>query len=338
MKFRTECEAERGRCKIEVERPLLLVGSCFSDYMCQRMRECLWRATNPAGTLFNPLSIAKFLELATTCGLTAGDEVPRSEARQEIADSIFESGGAWHSWLGDSHFSGADSVTVAKNVIDGLILACGCLKEDATLIVTFGTAFCYYLAGKKNYVVANCHKQPGALFERRRIDMETIVDTWSKLLGRLRSLFPHMKVVFTVSPVRHVRDGLHENTLSKGILHLAVERLCKEFGFCSYFPAYEILNDDLRDYRFYADDLVHPSPKAVEYIWEKFRDTYVDESGQRLLKEGENLYRRLSHRPLIEGFPGTAAFQAETTRRLDSFLTSHPGMRDPRHDNPDMTI
>ena len=141
--------------------------------------------------------------------------------------------------------------------------------------------------------------------------------------------------MLTVSPVRHVRDGLHGNAVSKAVLLLAVEELCATCGGVSYFPAYEIVNDDLRDYRFYASDLVHPSAEAVEYIWEAFTAAYLDDAGRRYLKEGESLRRRLEHRPLMPGAPGAAEFKEETRRMLAGFLRRYPGAAVPREFMPE---
>ena len=130
--------------------------------------------------------------------------------------------------------------------------------------------------------------------------MEEIASLWTGLCLRLKELFPHLSFIFTVSPVRHLKDGFEGITLSKATLHLAIERICRNISDCHYFPAYEILCDDLRDYRFYASDLVHPSDSAVEYIWEIFRKTYLDEAGEKIIKEGSKKYKALHHRPITQ--------------------------------------
>lgn len=137
------------------------------------------------------------------------------------------------------------------------------------------------------------------MFERRRLTIGEISALWSDLCNRLTTLYPNLNIIFTVSPVRHLKDGFEGNARSKATLHLAVEEICQASDKCFYFPAYEIVNDDLRDYRFYASDLAHPSDTAVEYIWEIFRQTYVDAEGERLLKEGNRRYKALNHRPIF---------------------------------------
>lgn len=319
MKFRTEYTAGRdASLTLSPRQPLALVGSCFADNIGARARRCMWDAGNPLGVLFNPLSIADALELC----LLAENPAAR------FADTLFEAGGVWHSWMFDSGVS-ALTPRDCRNIFEERRLRLqDAVGQSGCLFVTFGTAWCYFLAdgrdtagraGMPGRVVANCHKMPQRMFERRRVSAEDISARWRVLMDRLRELCPGLRVIFTVSPVRHVRDGLHENALSKATLLLAVDSLCAADRMCGYFPAYEIVNDDLRDYRFYASDLVHPSEEAVEYIWEAFQTTYLDDAGRRRLREGESLRRRMDHRPLIPDAPGADAFRAETDRLLARF-------------------
>lgn len=320
MKFRTEIKVGREEFSLRPERPMAMLGSCFADNLSKRMRDCLWDASNPLGVLFNPLSIAMAIEL------TLFDE----HATDTFADSLFTHDGITHSWLFDTSYS---SATGTDDVIRKFISTRSrfeyMLERGQTLCVTFGTALCYFLnadnrTDNEGHLVANCHKQPAAQFTRRRVNIEKITYIWLRLATKLKTRFPELKIIFTVSPVRHVRDGLAENSLSKATLLLAVERLCAELDFCHYFPAYEIVNDDLRDYRFYASDLVHPSDEAVEYIWEIFRGTYLDEAGLRFLKEGEAIARRAAHRPIMEIAERTIAFRAETRKLYEDFHRKFP--------------
>lgn len=313
MKFRTELEIRKSAVALRPELPVALVGSCFADNIARRMRRCLWDARTPLGVLFNPLSIAEVLRAC----LPAPDE-------EAWRASLFERYGLTYSWLSDSSGTAGDldaSLALFRDRALRLRLA---LESGGTLIVTFGTAYCYFLSGRPDFAVANCHKQPQSGFVRRRVGVDEILEAWRPLLGSLRREFPTLRVILTVSPVRHLRDGFHDNTLSKAVLHLAAERICSEFGFCEYFPAFELVADDLRDYRFYADDLLHPSPEAVEYIWEKFKEAYVDGAGLELLREGEALCRRFSHRPLIPDSPDARAFAARTAELLADFRRRYP--------------
>lgn len=289
MKFRTEYKAERSGVLLNPDREVMLLGSCFAENIVKRMVRCRWDAVNPFGVLFNPLSIATAVNLALS---------PENEAKVEIEDSIFECDGIRHSWLFDSGMSSRDKAVSETRIADALALFRGRIVKSEALFVTFGTAWCYFL-NRTGAVVANCHKQPQSLFTRRRISIEEIAEVWTPLIEKLREINPSLEVIFTVSPVRHLKDGFVENMRSKATLILAVEEISRRFDFCNYFPAYEILNDDLRDYRFYAADLAHPSDQAVDYIWEIFQETYLDPAGRQRLKEGEKLTRLSEHRPII---------------------------------------
>lgn len=314
MKWRTEIENVKTGLRINPERGILLTGSCFADYMASRMRAGLWNAQNPFGVLFNPLSIAEALRIAFL------SESPESDYNR----SIFESDGKYLSWLSEGSLRCATREDAIDNLMDKRRNARNLLLTGQTLCVTFGTAWCYFLKDGSRRVVANCHKQPQSRFDRRRISVEEICDKWFPIVSQIKELYRDLKILFTISPVRHVRDGLHDNTLSKAILHLAADRICSKFNYCSYFPAYEIVIDDLRDYRFYADDLVHPSDTAVEYIWEVFRKSFLDAEGENMLKQGEEITRRLSHRPLFPDSPEALSFALKTKEMYTRFRTEYP--------------
>lgn len=314
MKFRTEYNASPAPFTLDPSLPVALVGSCFSDNITQRMRRCLWDAGTPAGVLFNPLSIASALRLMLL----------QPDAESAYADTLFESGGMVHSRMFDSSMSATSRTVSTERFMAARARLHHLISNGRTLCVTFGTSYCYRLKGANPVVVANCHKQPAALFVRERLDTATIVDVWQKLMTDLRKLYTGLRFIFTVSPVRHVRDGLHENNLSKAILLLACEEICRGTADSHYFPAYEILNDDLRDYRFYASDLVHPSADSVEYVWEKFRETFLTERGREILREGEEIARRLAHRPILPDSEEARRFAARTAELLADFHARHP--------------
>ena len=262
--------------KIGYDDQILLMGSCFADSMCAKLHEHYFRVEgNPFGVLYNPASIAMAIEMA--------------RKSQTIEDKdLVEHGGLWHSMAHHGVFSDID-MAVVLDKCNGSIVALRQALENATVItITFGTAWVYEYAGK---VVGNCHKIPANQFVRRRMTVEEIVATWQPLVEAM----PDKKWLFTVSPIRHVKDGLHENHINKGILLQAVEQLTKQTG-CSYFPAYEIMLDELRDYRYYAEDMVHPSAMAVEYIWQRLVETYMTADTQAEMKILHQLWRDEHHR------------------------------------------
>lgn len=289
MKFRTEYRPQPSSLRLSPEHPVVLLGSCFSQNIARKMIECDWEAFNGVGTLYNPLSIAKVLDLL----LFDNDFFTTTKK------SLFQApDGLIHSWFFDTHFSrmSADEcISAIENCRKNLVST---LSQAETLIVTFGTAWCYFLTEDKE-IVANCHKMPQDMFVRRRISIKEIVDVWTQFCQQLKNRFPNLSIIFTVSPVRHMKDGFEGNARSKATLLLAVEEICSLYDFCHYFPAFEIISDDLRDYRFYATDLVHSSDSAVEYIWEIFRQTFLDSRGENLLKEGNRRYKALNHRPIL---------------------------------------
>lgn len=294
MKFRTEYKITRSSLTLDPERPIVLVGSCFAANIAAKMQECMWNAFNGIGTLYNPMSIAKVLKLLMIEDFDIKD----------IEYSLFESNERVNSWLFDSHFSASSREKCIQSIKETRKRLLEVFEDAQALIITFGTAWCYSHAGmsedENEYIVANCHKMPSSLFHRRRVSIEEISSVWIDLCDKLKKKYPNLRIIFTVSPVRHLKDGFEGNTLSKATLHLAVERICEKTPECIYFPAYELVNDDLRDYRFYASDLVHPSDSAVEYIWEIFCNTFLDQQGMMKIKEGNKMFKRLNHRQIIQ--------------------------------------
>lgn len=291
MKFRTEYEARPERVLINPEEAAVLIGSCFTDYIGARMKKCRWRAyPNVTGTLFNPSSIAKIMRLAAS-----GENI-----MAPVDESLAQRGEFWVSWLSDSSCTTYSREETKERVVGNILSLRNLLSEARTLIVTFGTAWIYELQERPDYIVANCHKFPAANFMRRRLTIKEITEEWNGLLALLAKNYPELRIIFTVSPVRHLKDGFEGNSRSKAILQLACEEICAANPQTDYFPSFEIMNDDLRDYRFYGPDLVHPSDMAVDYIWEKFQQRYLSEASRRLLAEGEKLTKRLNHRPNIK--------------------------------------
>ena len=296
--------------KITYQDHVLLLGSCFSDSMAEKMAACyLPHTSNPYGTLYNPLSIAQAMDTQT-------DE-----------EWIVSDKGLYHSLLRHGSFSGTDEREVRRAVAESRKKMAQALMQATVVIITFGTAWVYEYEGR---VVANCHKLPASAFTRRRLTVREIVAVWKPILERYKD----KHFIFTVSPIRHIKDGLHENQLSKGILLAAVEELirqdppqpslqregveeipstsernlspslCREgrggashWGI-EYFPSYEIMLDELRDYRFYAEDMVHPSAQAVQYVWERFVSTYMSPQTQQQMQTLHRFYQKKHHRIL----------------------------------------
>lgn len=286
MRFRTELKPDKFPFVLDPNKPIAALGSCFADNIVNRMKGSGWNASNPFGTLFNPISIASALKLALNNDPSC------------FENTLFNDGSSWRSFSFGSIMADKDRENVIARFNDAVSKLKGTLSKAETILITFGTSRVYSLKDHTpEYIVGNCHKQPDRMFIRRRLTVDEIVECWKETITLLRSHYPELKVIFTVSPVRHLRDGAHGNTLSKAILHIAVEELCEECQDVFYFPAYEILNDDLRDYRFYDTDLVHPSEAGIEYIWEKFTESLLDTKGREVLLQGEKRIKAEKHIP-----------------------------------------
>lgn len=282
MKFRTEISIAPLPAKIGYPSRLLLLGSCFAAEIGGQLADAKFHAAcNPTGTLFNPASIASLL-LRAECGQPVGLE----ELRQGADNS-------WFHYGTDTFFDGPDPDRVLARINTALRKCHTALLESDRVIFTFGTAWVYRLR-ETGEVVANCHKQPQTLFERQRLTVGEIVAAWSDLLA---TTLAGKQVILTVSPIRHLGDGLPGNAVSKATLRLAAEELTERFPHVHYFPAFEVLTDDLRDYRFYADDLVHPSTLAVKYVWEKFAEAVFDEDTRKTLTAVQEIVRAARHAP-----------------------------------------
>ena len=260
MKLYTSVDIAPSEKKIAYNDKILLLGSCFADNIGAKFGEHYFQTTiNPFGTLYNPASIARVLS---------------GVVKREMALDIVQHNGLWHSMMHHGSFSHPDKDMLMARCEESQTLLCTALQEANTIIVTFGTSWVYKMDGM---VVANCHKMPAERFDRYCMSAGDIIDSWLPLLNRI----PNKHWIFTVSPIRHIKDGLHANHLSKANLLHAIDVLianARDFNptsTYSYFPSYEIMLDELRDYRFYAEDMIHPSQVAVDYIWQRFVDTYM---------------------------------------------------------------
>ena len=282
MKFRTEIPTPKYPFNISYQDKLMLVGSCFSDHTGSFFQEMRFDAlSNPFGTLFNPVSIATALKISLEPSLF----------NEQHIDFFNEK---WISYAHHGRFSHPDKETFWQNISQSINRAHDFLVSADYLFLTFGTAYCYRMI-ERDLIVANCHKIPANQFEKQLLTIGQIVTCYQKMLMQLQQFNPKLKVIFTVSPVRHLGDGFHENQISKSILHLSIHQLVDN-TFTFYFPSYEILNDDLRDYRFYAADLCHPSDAAVTYIREKLTEAFFTPETQEQMKEVVKENKAQGHR------------------------------------------
>ena len=312
MELITKVEYDKAPFKISHLSKSLLLGSCFAENIGCLMRENKFDCdVNPFGILYNPLSVSKALDDIIAC-------------KHYGPDDLFFHQECYHSYMHHGSFSATNREMVLDTINTRLSKASQRLAQTEVLIITFGTAWVYYLQSTRE-VVSNCHKMPAKTFVRERLTVNDIVETYSSLIAKLQQCSPNLRLLFTVSPIRHVKDGLHENQLSKATLLLAIDELTRKFPEqVSYFPAYEIVMDELRDYRFYADDMVHPSALAVQYIWERFCELYFSADTLQLMKECSNLARALAHRPLKPDSTEYKRFLGQIVLKIERLNEKYP--------------
>ena len=281
MKFRTEIEVQPLKATIDYNTKIFAIGSCFATNIAVRLAQAKFRVeTSPTGILFNPASIARTL---TAFATNKAADPARIVARGE----------EWVSLDCHSELIGRteeEALNLWQNAISEGYSA---LQSADCVVITLGTAW-VYKHNATGEIVANCHKIPQREFTRKRLTVAEICEIFRPLMEGVLS---DKQVIFTVSPVRHIADGLAENSVSKATLRIAIDQLCSLYPNADYFPAYEIVTDDLRDYRFYADDLVHPSAAAVEYIWEKFVSCALNSTAKQQLERVEKIVAAAQHRP-----------------------------------------
>ena len=283
MELRTTFKIEPSPYKITYDDRVIFIGSCFASSIGFQIElGKIPVMINPAGAVFNPVSVCNTLDTITT-------------GKEFIQDDLYFYDGNWLSFYHYTDFSSDDPVKVLEKINNKSKEASDFLKKSKFLFITFGTARIYRWENT-GLVVSNCHKIPSARFRSELLSVNEIVVLWTKQLDRLSSLFPQLNVVFTISPVRHWKDGAHGNQVSKSVLFLAVEELLNHPSHPQYFPAYELVMDDLRDYRFYNDDMLHPSSSAINYIWEAFSACYIDDKALNIRNNVIKITKACSHR------------------------------------------
>jgi hypothetical protein len=270
-------------------------------------------SVNPNGILFNPVAISNCLSAA----------INQSQANEDhiiSRDGLFFSYDHHSSFHSESRTELADKISKTNNTTLTQLTSCD------YLFITFGTAFVYTLRGRE-HTVANCHKQPSSTFSKRLLEPEEIVNIYSDLIHELAQINPDLQIIFTVSPVKHLRDGVEQNSLSKSTSILAVHKLVARFNRCSYFPAFELVNDDLRDHRFYEKDLAHPTEVAIDYVWDKFIDCYFSDETKALNGQIEKLNLAEAHKPLFHTKDPDAALQEFILKQKEEINKRDPAFR-----------
>lgn len=311
MEFRTPVSLPDAPFRLLPSSHALTVGSCFAEGVGRRLIDSLAAHAamcNPLGVMYNPASVA------TTIGLLLDTAEKRLSLREE--DFILTTDGLWHHRLCAGEVAGRTMKECRETMEQRLRNGAKVLTHADILAVTFGTDRVYrYAADGAMRIAANCHKLPAAGFREEVLTPAETTGTWDALLGRLQTLLPQLHIVITVSPYRYLKYGLHENALSKARLLMAADDLCTRHAGVHYFPAYEIMTDELRDYRFYAADMVHPSPVAVEYVFHRFAEWCFSPELREMAADKAALLRDYAHRPLHPDTPSAKAFLKKREER-----------------------
>lgn len=309
--FRTLVPCTKSTAKILPSSKSLFIGSCFTQNIGQKFRENgLNICTNPFGVVYNPVSISQQL-------------MRLSEDRPYVLADLLLHNGLYHTFDHHSRFSDVDATCALEKINEEYLRGVKALINSDFLFVTFGSAFVYSLKDS-NDIVANCHKYPSKIFNKRVLEVSEIVEMFNVILTSLTTINPDLTVVFSVSPIRHLADGFVENNVSKSTLLLAVNQIVSKSNNAVYFPAYEIVLDELRDYRFFAEDMVHPTQTAIDYIWSRVKESFMDDSITLMMSDLERINRDLAHRPFNPESEEYRKFSALLDERIIRFKSRYP--------------
>lgn len=314
MNFRTPVTIPSAPFTIDYDAQILLVGSCFANHMGAQLQYHQWNtAINPAGILFHPWAIAQFFN--RICAGTPWTE-----------NELFFHLGKWHGWEVHSQWSHSDK----NRLLDNLNQLVGHWHQRIStvthVVITLGTAWGYRYK-KTGQWVANCHKVPQTEFDKELILADSITGLLQQLIGQLQLLQPAIKIILTVSPVRHLKDGFVENQVSKAQLITAIYQLLQDNAYASsvyYFPAYELVHDELRDYRFYAEDMIHPNATAIEYIWKRFVESCIATEAQTVMNEVAKIQKSLAHRPFDKKSESHQEFLNQLHHQIKKLQEKYP--------------
>ena len=298
--FRTEVAMPKVNRQLSYQQNALMVGSCFTENIGSNLQGlCFPVLVNPCGILYNPASIAGCIDFLLS-------------EKQVDASELFNANGLWNNFSFHSRFSSPDRESALTAMNKSLSQASRLLRSASHLFLTFGTSW-VYREKESGAIVGNCHKLPADRFIRERLTIEEMTDQWIGLLNRLFAFNPGLIIVLTISPVRHLKDGSFENQVSKSSLFLLADQLLARFGTekITYFPSYELVMDELRDYRFYASDMLHLSETATAFVQEKFNGVFLDKESREISSSVDKIVKSLMHKP----------FQSENSAYQD--LLSH---------------
>jgi hypothetical protein len=311
MDFRTRVQIDKSDVEIDHTNKMMLFGSCFSENIGNKLKEHKFKVdSNPFGILYNPVSISNSLKRLL------------EETHFNESELVYNE--MYHSFMHHGNFSDVNEQLCLNKINERYSSASNFLKETDILFITFGTSYAYF-SHDTQQIVSNCHKFPANNFKHLSLSIDAIVEEWSCLIEVLVSKNSSIRFIFTVSPIRHFRDGAHDNQISKSILHIAIENIKNKFkDIVEYFPAYEIMIDELRDYRFYNEDMVHPTSVAQDYIWQCFSEVFFSEDTKKINTDWTTIRKSLDHRPLNTETQAYKKFLLNTLENIETFANKYP--------------
>lgn len=303
MLFRTELVIKAFPVQLSLDSRILTVGSCFAEVIGNQLKTNKFQVIiNPFGTIFNPVSLTSLLKTSLIA--------------KKVNDSrLIEREGRWYHFDLHSSISASSHQELSQMIAAQLEKTAQYIAQADWIFVTLGTAFVYELQASGE-IVANCHKMPSRLFIKRLLSVAEVIKAIHSLHRHLLKVRPQIQMLLTVSPVRHIKDGMPENQVSKSVLRVACHELTQQLQQVYYFPSYELLMDDLRDYRFYKQDLIHPSEMAEVYIWDKFVQALADKPTQLFIKEWQSVRQAIAHQPFLPASAAHQQFLKQTVSRL----------------------
>jgi len=315
MQFRTQIPISKSNHSLNYNAKVVSLGSCFAENISSKFDYYKFQSyCNPFGIIFNPVSIEKLINRVVFNTYFTEED-------------IFFHNENWHSFELHSYLSSPDKVAFLALINELIDRAKQHLQEATHMILTYGTAWVYRLNDSQE-IVANCHKVPQKQFEKELLSIQTIQDSVANTIQLIQAVNPEVSFIFTVSPVRHIKDGFVENQLSKAhlisALHASVDF---RFQTMSYFPSYEIMMDELRDYRFYKEDMLHPSQVAIDYIWERFVESSIGEESYVTMKEVEAIQKSLQHRSFNPQSESHQKFEANLRDKIKKLTAQYPFMK-----------
>lgn len=314
MNFRTQIDIKKEHHQIDYDSNIMLIGSCFAKNIGNKFNHYKFQNNvNPLGILFHPKAIEKLITNAINC-------------QKYKNDDIFLFNEKWHCFDSHSELSESSKKGLLQNLNTYIDNTNQRIQQASHLIITLGTAWVYRFI-ETDRIVANCHKIPQKKFLKELLSVDDISESLDAIISLVKSVNNNVEIIFTVSPIRHLKDGYSENSLSKAHLLSAIHRIIEPRNHSYYFPSFEIMMDDLRDYRFYKNDMLHLNKTAIDYIWGHFKNTWIDNKSFVLMDEIESILKSLSHKPFDEKSEKHQHFLLQLNKKIARLEERYPQIK-----------